>query len=189
MKFLRFKNLEAYITDEIMGEISPEEKVIRAMEKTADLYGFNESYARIYGTLYFEDEMTLDELSEATDLSKSTVSRCMSEIEDMYLAESSKKEGHGKTKFYSAERDLESAMMKLMENEATREIEIMTEALEEAEKDFEEIGDEKNLEKVRNMKEFYSRAEKFLALMKKLPSTDSFERVFEALKNSLSGKD
>lgn len=172
-----------------MSELSPEEKVIQALEKVADLYGFNDSYARLYGTLYFEGEMTLDELSEETDLSKSTVSRCMSKIEDMYLAHSIKKEGEGKTKFYSAEEDLEGAMMKFMENEATREIEIMTEALEEAEKEFEERGDEKGLEKVRNMKSFYTRAERFLALMRKLPSSDSFDSVFEALKSAVPGKD
>lgn len=172
-----------------MTEISPEEKVIRALEKTAKLYGFNESYAHVYGTLYFEGEMTLDELSEETGLSKSTVSRCMSKIEDMYLAHSRKKEGHGKTKFYSAEEDLDGAMMKFMENEATREIEIMTEALEEAEKDLEKKKDEKTLEKVRNMKDFYSRTGKFLSLTKKMPSGKAFDRVFESLKKAISGRD
>lgn len=173
----------------IMSEVSPEEKVIQAFEQISDLYGFNRSYARLYGTLYFEDEMTLDELSEETDLSKSTVSRGMNKIEDMYLAESSKKEGRGKTKFYSAERDLEEATMKFMENEATREIEIMTEALDEAEEDFREMGDDENLERVRNLQKFYSRAGKFVGLMKKLPSGKAFDRVFSALKRVSPGKD
>jgi DNA-binding transcriptional regulator GbsR (MarR family) len=172
-----------------MNEKSPEETVIRAMERAADLYGMNQSYARMYGTLFFEGEMTLDEISEETELSKSTVSRGMNKLEEMYLVQSSKKEGHGKTKFYTAEEDLEEAMMKLMENEGTREIEIMTEALEEAEQDFRERGDEEGLEKVEKLQDFYSKTERFMRLMKKMPSGKAFDRLSNALKKVVPGKD
>lgn len=158
------------------------------MEKTANLYNMNESYARLYGTVYFGGEMTLDELSEETGLSKSTVSRGMNALEDIYLVTSTKKEDRGKTKFYSAEEDLEDAMMELMENEATKEIEIMTEALDEAEQEFRERGDEEGLEKVENLQDFYSRAEKFVGLMKKMPA-GNFDRLYRALKKLVPGKD
>ncbi len=172
-----------------MSEVSPEEKVIRAMERAADLYGLNESYARMYGTLYFSGEMTLDEISDETELSKSTVSRGMNALEDLYLVHSRKKEGYGKTKFYTAEEDLEEAMMKLVENEASREIEIMTEALDEAEEEFRQRGDEEGLEKVRNLQKFYGRAERFVGLMKRLPSGKAFERLSSALGRVVPGRD
>lgn len=172
-----------------MNEESPEETVIHAMERAAELYGMNKSHARMYGTLYFQGEMSLDEISSETGLSKSTVSRGMNRLEDLYLVQSGKKEGHGKTKFYTAEENLENAMMKLMDNEATREIEIMTEALDRAEEKFREKGDEEGLKKVRNLQNFYSRAEKFLGLMKKLPSGKAFEKMQKALKTVVPGKD
>ncbi|MFB6181028.1 MAG: GbsR/MarR family transcriptional regulator [Candidatus Nanohalobium sp.] len=165
-----------------MSELSPRERVKRAMEEIADLYGFNESYARLYGTLFFEEEMTLDELSEETGLSKSTASRGMSTLENLYLAESHKKQGHGKTKFYTPERNLEKAFMKVMENEAAQEIEIMREALEEAEKEMEQKGDKEGLEKVRRLKEFYERAEKFVKTLTRLPPKKALARAADALK-------
>lgn len=171
-----------------MGDsLSPEERVIQAMEKTANLYNMNESYARLYGTVYFDDEMTLDKLSKKTGLSKSTVSRGMNALEDMYLVHSAKKDGHGKTKFYSAEKNLEAAMMKLMENEATKEVEIMTEALNKAEQEFRELGDDEGVQKVNNLQNFYYRAEKFVGLMKKMPS-GSFDRLYRALKKMVPVK-
>ncbi|MFB6175162.1 MAG: GbsR/MarR family transcriptional regulator [Candidatus Nanohalobium sp.] len=164
-----------------MTELGPEERVIQAMEETADLYNFNRSYVRMYGRLFFSGEMTLDEISEETGLSKSTVSRGMNKLESMYMVKSRKKEGYGKTKFYTAEEDIEKAMMKLMENEATREIEIMTAALDKAEEQFRERGDDEGLEKVRGLQRCYGRAEKFIGLMTKLPSGEAFDRMQSAL--------
>lgn len=172
-----------------MTELEPEERVIQAMEQTAELYNFNPSYARMYGTLYFQDEMTLDQLSEELELSKSTVSRGMNKLEDMYLVKSTKKEEHGKTKFYSAEEDLEDAFMKFVENEGTREIEIMTQALEKAEEGMKEKDDQEGLEKIRNLQNFYSRSEKLLNLMKKMPSGKSLDKVFKTLDKIKPGSD
>ena len=174
---------------EKLGEIGPRERVIKAFEQAARLYNFNDSYARLYGVLYFEGEMTLDELSDETGFSKSTVSRGMNKLEDLYLVQSRKKEGMGKTRFFSAEEDLESAFMKMMENEGEREIEIMKEALGKAEKEMEENGDDEGLEKVRNLKQFYSRSEKMLNLLKKMPSGKAVEKISNSLDRVIPGGD
>ncbi|PSH00411.1 MAG: transcriptional regulator [Nanohaloarchaea archaeon QH_8_44_6] len=170
-----------------MTDQGPRERVIQAFEQSAGLYGFNESYARLYGILYFEGEKTMDELVEYTGFSKSTVSRGMNKLEDIYMVESRKKEGEGKTRFYSAEEDLESAFMRIMENEGEREIEIMREALEKAEEEMEEEGDEEGLEKVRNLKKFYLRSEKFLNLLKKMPRGKTLDRLSRAVDRVIPG--
>lgn len=172
-----------------MGDVGPRERVIQAFEQTAGLYNFNESYARMYGILYFVGEMTLDQLSEETGFSKSTVSRGMNKLEDLYLVKSRKKEGMGKTRFYSAEEDLESAFMKMMENEGEREIEIMKEALGKAEQEMKEEGDEEGLEKVRNLKRFYSRSEKMLNLLKRMPRGKAVQKISKALDKVILGGD
>ncbi|MFB6241249.1 MAG: GbsR/MarR family transcriptional regulator [Candidatus Nanosalina sp.] len=172
-----------------MTEPGPREKVIQAMEDAAELYNFNPSYARLYGVLYFSgEEMTLDELAEETGFSKSTVSRGMNRLEELYLVESRKREGEGKTKFYSAEEDLEHAFMEIIRNEASREIEIMTDALEEAEEEMKQQGDEEGLERVRNLKNFYSRSEKLIKIMKKIPSGQPLEKLLSSIRDTLDYK-
>jgi DNA-binding transcriptional regulator GbsR (MarR family) len=169
-----------------MTDLRPEERVIQALEQAAELYNFNQSYARMYGIIYFNTEsMTLDQIADETGFSKSTVSRGMNRLEDLYLVESRKKEGEGKKKFYDAEEDLEEAFMKMVRNEASREIEIMKEALEKAEEDMKEKGDEEGLRKVRNMKKFYSRSEKIVRLLKGLPSSGAFGKLYRGIRSVL----
>lgn len=151
------------------------------MEKAARLYGMNESIARIYGTLYFNEEMTLDQLSEETGYAKSTVSRVTKKLERFYMVESRKKPGEGRTKFYTAEEDLEEPFKRLLENEVSQEIEIMLDALEEAEEELEEKGDEKGLEKVRNLKDSYTKFDRFISLLSSLPDGKIFQRLQERL--------
>lgn len=113
----------------------------------------------------------------------------MNRLEELYLVQSGKKEGMGKTGFYSAEEDLESAFMKMMENEGEREIEIMEEALGKAEKEMKQKGDKQGLEKVRNLKTFYSRSEKMLNLLKRMPSGNAVEKISKALDRVIPGSD
>lgn len=163
----------------------PKEIVIEAMEDVAEVYGFRKSYARIYGTLYFKTEAaTMDEISNDTGFAKSTVSDAMHKLEDLHLAHSEKREGHGKTKFYTAEEDLEEAMKKFMEDQATNEIQIMLDALEEAEEQAEKGSVEE--EKIKNLKNFYQKSKKMIGLFKKLPSGKTFSKITETLKNNLT---
>lgn len=165
-----------------MEKPDPEEKVIRAMEKSADLYGYRKSYARMFGVLYFsEGEMTLDELSEKTGYARSTVSQGMNKLSNFYMVEKKKKDGEGKKLFYTANEDLEKMFMKLLENEVSREIEIMQDALEEAETEMAENGDQQGLEKVRNLQKTYSKSERFINLLKKLPSGNFVDRIYSIL--------
>lgn len=169
----------------------PEEIVIEALEDVADVYGFRQSYARIYGKLYFsKTAMTMDEISEETGFAKSTVSDAVNKLKDLYLAQSQKRDGFGKTKFYTAEEDLEKAMKKFMENQATEEIEIMLEALENANRHAEPGSVEER--KIENMQDFYKKSKKLLGLFKKFPSGERFSKTLKALRSSIlgvSGKD
>lgn len=160
------------------------EIVIEAMGDVAQVYGMRESYAHIFGNLYFKTEaMTMDEISEETGFAKSTVSEAMNELETMHLVHSEKRKGHGKTKFYKAEQDLEEAMKKFMENQATNEVEIMLEALEEAEKKAEPGSIEED--KIKNLQDFYTKSKRFLKLFKKMPTGKTLNRATSALKNTL----
>jgi DNA-binding transcriptional regulator GbsR (MarR family) len=172
-----------------MEEQPPEEKVIRAMEKVADVYGFRQSYAKMFGTLYFsEDEMTLDQLSEETGYARSTISEAMKDMERFYMVEREKKEGEGKKLFYSANEDMEDMFIKLLENEVSSEIDIMLDALEEAEEELEDEGEEEKLEKVRNLQSTYSRAERFVNVVQKIPSRNPLKKLTDLASRIYAGK-
>ena len=165
-------------------EDDPVETVIQALEDVAEVYGFRQSYARIYGTLYFKTEpTTMDELVEETGFAKSTVSDALNALEELHMAYSEKKEGHGKTKFYTAEEDLEEVMQKFMENQASREMEIMLEALEEAKNQAEE--DTSEYRKIENLQNFYQRSKKFMKVMMKMPKGSKFSKITDKIKNTL----
>ncbi|MFQ3307982.1 MAG: DNA-binding transcriptional regulator GbsR (MarR family) [Candidatus Nanohaloarchaea archaeon] len=169
----------------MVEEQDPKEIVVEAMKDVAQVYGMRESYAQIYGTLYFKTEaMIMDELVEETGLAKSTISDALNELEEMYLVHSEKREGHGKTKFYTAEEDLEKVMKKFMDNQASNEIEIMLDALEEAEQKSEEGTTEQ--EKIKNLQEFYQKSRRLMKLFKKMPSGKTLSNVTSALKNTLT---
>lgn len=162
---------------------NPEEKVISAMERSADIYGVRKSYARLYGTLYFWDgDMTMEELSEETGYSRSTISPAMRKLEEFHMVSRSKKEGEGKKLFYTAEEDLEEAFKQLMNNQAKRELEVMQEALDNAEKELDEEEDKKTLEKVRNLKKTYRKSERFMKLVNSLPSGNYMEKLNSMLR-------
>lgn len=166
-------------------EQDAKETVVQAMEDVAQVYGMRESYARIFGNLYFKTEaITMDQIKEETGFAKSTISDALNELEEMYLVHSEKREGHGKTKFYTAEEDLEEVMRKFMENQATREIEIMLEALEEAEQKAETGSVEE--EKIENLQDFYTKSKRLMKLFKKMPSGKTLTKVTSALKNTLT---
>lgn len=165
-------------------EDDPVETVIQALEDVADVYGFRQSYARIYGTLYFQTEpTTMDELVEGTGFAKSTVSDALNALEELHMVYSEKKEGHGKTKFYTAEEDLEEVMQKFMENQASREIEIMLEALEEAKEQADD--DSSEYRKIENLQSFYQRSKKFLKVMMKVPRGKKFSKLTDKIRNTL----
>jgi len=163
----------------------PKETVIQAMEDVASVYGFRESYARIYGTLYFQTApTTMDELVDKTGFAKSTISDALNEMEKFHLVSSEKKKGHGKTKFYTAEEDLDEVMKKFMEDQVSNEVEIMLEALDEAKAQAEEGSPEQ--EKIEVLENFYQRSRKLMKLFKKLPKGEKLKQVTETIKDKLS---
>lgn len=139
------------------------ERVITAIERSAELYGLNRSYGRLYGILYFADEpRSLDELVAASGYAKSTVSSAMRTMERLHFAHRRSMPGEGKKVFYEAERNLWHVVQEFLRHEVAREIDIMTRALEEAEAELEAVESaqaERDLAKIRRLKRLYGRAE------------------------------
>jgi DNA-binding transcriptional regulator GbsR (MarR family) len=145
------------------------EEVIEAMARSAEAYGAKRSYGRLYGELFFAAEpLSLDELVARSDYAKSTVSTAMNTLERFHLVRRRSKPGEGKRAFFEAERDLWYVFQQFLDREVRREIETMDRALESAVSLLEQAEGEtadRDLERVRSLREMYGRSERFVDLV------------------------
>ena len=163
------------------------EEVVEAMERSAELYGLNRSYGRLYGILFFADEsMSLDEVVAESGYAKSTVSTAMKEMERLHLVHRRSIPGEGKKAFYEAERDFWHVIQEFLNREVRREIDLMTRALDDAEERLEGAETEEaasDLEKVRSLKTTYERSERLVEIL----TSQSIDRLAGLVNRLRSG--
>ncbi|GGF16092.1 putative HTH-type transcriptional regulator YvaV [Halobacillus andaensis] len=81
------------------------EQFIQVIAKNMNLYGVTPSIGRLYGVLYFAEEpMTLDDMREALEMSKTSMSTGVRALSDMKMVEPSFKKGVRKD-LYKSEED------------------------------------------------------------------------------------
>ncbi|WP_138798086.1 transcriptional regulator [Halostella sp. PRR32] len=139
------------------------ETVVQAMERSAELYGLQRSYGRLYGLLFFADEpRSLDDLTEESGYAKSTVSTAMSALERYHLVHRRSMPGEGKRAYFEGETDFWRVFQEFLRNQVMHEVTIMSRALAEAETELEAADTEKakrDLEKVRRLQSVYDKSE------------------------------
>lgn len=145
------------------------ERVIQALERSADLYGTNRSYGRLYGLLFFADgPVSLDALVAESGYAKSTVSTAMSDLERLHLVTRRSLPGEGKKAFYVAERDFWTVLQEFLRGEVQREISLVTRALDDAETALEAADTDqaaRDLEKVRDLARTYAASQRLVDLL------------------------
>lgn len=145
------------------------ETIIEAMERSADIYGLNRSYGRLYGLLFFADDpVSLDALAEASGYAKSTVSTALQNMEQLHLVYRRSIPGEGKKAFYEAERDFWTVVQAFLQREVQREISIMTGALDEAKQSLEDADSDQahqDLEKIHQLERMYDRSQRVVNLL------------------------
>lgn len=160
------------------------ERVIEAIERSAELYGLQRSYGRLYGILFFEPEpLSLDELVDRSGYAKSTVSNAMGALERFYMVHRRSVPGEGKRAYFEAETDLWYVFQQFLQQEVRREMEIMSRALEDAEELLEASDADRaarDLERVRRLERVYDRSETVVDLLSRL----SLSRLRELLGRS-----
>ena len=143
------------------------EEVIEAMARSAEVWGAKRSYGRLFGVLFFADEpLSLDALTAESGYAKSTVSTAMSTLERYHLVRRRSLPGEGKKAFFEAETDLWYVLQQFLQNEITREIRVMSRALDSAAETLEDAEGEqaaRDLEKVRKLQRIYDRSERVVS--------------------------
>src|SRR5699024_10744909 len=108
------------------------ERYIQGVAKNMTLYGITPSIGRLYGTLYFSDEpMTLDDMTEALKMSKTSMSTGIRSLEEMRMVQSTFKKGVRKD-LYQSEEDWYKSFTSLFANRWKHHTETNIEEAEEA---------------------------------------------------------
>lgn len=149
------------------------EEVIEGFKKTAEIYGLNQSYGRLYGELFFADgPLSLDEIVERTGYAKSTVSSKTKTMQRLHLVHRRTIAGGGKKVFYEAETDFWHVIQELLRREIQRDINQMTRTLESVEEQLEDVDDkraQRDLKRIRRLESVYSRGQALLDILTSEP--------------------
>lgn len=149
-------------------------EVADTMARTGEIYGFNRSYGRLYGILYFSGEIqSLDELAEDSGYAKSTVSNAMQTLERYHLVHRRSLPGEGRKVYYEPETDFWTIIREFLEQQGRREIRIMQRGLENAEvalKDAPETEQTKrSKERVHHLQRLYEQSERAIDYLTGVP--------------------
>ncbi|UXR69499.1 GbsR/MarR family transcriptional regulator [Staphylococcus sp. IVB6246] len=106
--------------------------VINSIAETMDLYGINRSTGNLYGTMLFEDSMTLDEMRSELQMSKPSMSAGVKKLQEFDVVKQRFTRGSRKQHF-EAEKDFFAFFSNFFTQKWYREIKINMAALQEAE--------------------------------------------------------
>lgn len=136
------------------------DKVIGAISETMDLYGVTPAAANLYATMYFKDQMTLDEMRTELEMSKPSMSTNVRKLQEIKMVKKTFTRGSRKHT-YVAEKNFFRSFMVFYCQMWEREVKMNMEAIEESQKDFLNIVEDpiSTPEVVEEAKQFYDQLE------------------------------
>lgn len=160
-------------------------EVTEAAARSAEVYGLNGSYGRLYATLFFAEEpLSLDELADRSGYAKSTVSTAMQDMERLHVVHRRSVPGEGRRLYFEAETDFWHILQEVLNHEVRREIRTMTTALDAAEDRLEDVDTEQaaaDREKIRFLADQYEEWEELIDVLTDV-STEDLEAMFESVR-------
>ncbi|MBM7599287.1 DNA-binding transcriptional regulator GbsR (MarR family) [Virgibacillus halotolerans] len=115
------------------------DQVIGAISETMDLYGVTPSAGTLYATMYFADQMNLDEMREELGMSKPSMSTSVRKLQENGMVKKTYQRGSRKHT-YMAEKDFFRSFMSFYCQMWEREVKMNLEAIHEAEIYLSEIS-------------------------------------------------
>ncbi|WP_353854826.1 GbsR/MarR family transcriptional regulator [Bacillus sp. Bos-x628] len=130
------KNQEKQQAEESI--LAAKDLVIDSIAETMDLYGITRSAGILYGTMYLNEEMTLDEMREELQMSKPSMSTGVKKLQDMNIVKKTFHRGRRKHSFV-AEKDFFKFFMNFFPQKWEREVVVNLAAIEEAQKRLQDV--------------------------------------------------
>ncbi|MFD1018627.1 choline uptake/conversion transcriptional regulator CudC [Thalassobacillus hwangdonensis] len=107
--------------------------VIDSIAETMDLYGVTRSAGTLYGTMYFEKDMTLNEMRDKLGMSKPSMSTGVKKLQDYDIVKKTFRKG-SRRQTYIAEKDFFQFFSNFFSVKWNREVKINTDAIKKAQK-------------------------------------------------------
>ncbi|MBS4190576.1 GbsR/MarR family transcriptional regulator [Bacillus sp. FJAT-49705] len=114
------------------------EAVISAIAETMDLYGVTHSAGRLYGTMYIEGEMTLDQMKDRLGMTKPSMSTAVKKLQSNAMVQRTWKKG-SRREYFTAERDFFKSFIAFYCEKWKREVEMNLVAIDKAAKGLESV--------------------------------------------------
>ncbi len=122
--------------------LAVEESTVAGLGRLAGFFGFSELMGRLYGTLLLSpNAMSLDDLAEALQISKGSVSMNMRSLERWGMAKEVWVRGERK-KYYMAESDFWTVIRNVLSGREMREVQVALQVLEESVDKLKAVEDE-----------------------------------------------
>ncbi|MBB5173415.1 choline uptake/conversion transcriptional regulator CudC [Texcoconibacillus texcoconensis] len=112
--------------------------VVDSLAETMDLYGVTRSAGTLYGTMYFEGDMTLDEMRDKLGMSKPSMSTGVKKLQDFNVVKKTFRRGQRKHT-YIAERDFFRFFSNFFSDKWEREVNLNLEAIRHAQEQLSEV--------------------------------------------------
>ncbi|MFD2923720.1 choline uptake/conversion transcriptional regulator CudC [Halobacillus naozhouensis] len=119
--------------------------VIDSIAETMDLYGVTRSAGNLYGTMYFEEDMTLDEMREKLGMSKPSMSTGVKKLQDYNIVKQTFRKGTRRQTFV-AEKDFFQFFTNFFTKKWVREAKVNLDAIKQAQQDLDNLLKDKELE-------------------------------------------
>lgn len=168
------------------------EKVIGAIAETMDLYGVTPAAANLYATMYFKDQMTLDEMRTELEMSKPSMSTSVRKLQEIKMVKKTFTRGSRKHT-YVAEKNFFRSFMAFYCQMWEREVKMNMEAIEESQEEFINIIKDSSStpEIVAEAKQYYDQLEEskiYYHWLNDLVESIKSGKIFECLPKDQANK-
>ncbi|SFB28812.1 DNA-binding transcriptional regulator GbsR, MarR family [Lentibacillus halodurans] len=159
--------------------------VIDAIAETMDVYGVTPAAGKLYATMYFQDQMNLDEMREELGMSKPSMSTSVRKLQEIEMVKKKFQRGSRKHT-YAAEKNFFHSFMSYFCQMWDREAKMNMEAIKYAEFELDQIFEDENVspelaEEARKIYDQLDQSKNYYRWLERLVASIRSEEIFEFL--------
>ncbi|MDQ0299955.1 DNA-binding transcriptional regulator GbsR (MarR family) [Salibacterium salarium] len=161
------------------------ELVIDSIAETMDLYGVTRSAGTLYGTMYLEGDMTLDEMREKLGMSKPSMSTGVKKLQEFNVVKKTFRKGKRK-QTYIAEKDFFQFFSNFFTQKWEREAKVNLHSIKDAQSTLTQIINEDNVseevkEDARETFQVMENSKRYYQWLNKLVETIETGEIFDLI--------
>ncbi|GAA0434057.1 MAG: choline uptake/conversion transcriptional regulator CudC [Bacillota bacterium] len=159
--------------------------VIETIAETMDVYGVTPAAGKLYATMYFKDQMNLDEMREELGMSKPSMSTSVRKLQENEMVKKKFQRGSRKHT-YAAEKNFFHSFMSYFCQLWDREAKMNMEAIKQAEFELDQIFEDENVsaelvDEARKIYELLDQSKIYYRWLERLVASIRSEEIYEFL--------